>query len=189
VRRLGDLWRDPRHAFPEEAQEHGGAHAVVKGDGDLIWQRVLQDCGNGRPQPIYEGGKSKPRGSCRPAGTCCPAMPICGHPCKPCAAAPNTVPFVRYGAPMGSSRGSATAIRYCKKLSRSAAGDFALLPWRMITSIRSRWKTSVWPNAATMPSGWSNCVVSAPNVFALLARLSQLPDDTVFYPDHHGGGR
>ncbi len=48
--------------FPEEAQEQGGAHAVVKGDGDLIWQRVLQDCGNGRPQPIYEGGKIEAEG-------------------------------------------------------------------------------------------------------------------------------
>src|SRR5438105_13587663 len=27
--------------FPEEAHELGGAHAVVKGDGDLVWARVL----------------------------------------------------------------------------------------------------------------------------------------------------
>ena len=30
--------------YPEEALEQGGAHAVVKGDGDVIWQAVLQDC-------------------------------------------------------------------------------------------------------------------------------------------------
>lgn len=30
--------------FPDEAHEHGGAHAVVKGDGDVIWPRVIRDC-------------------------------------------------------------------------------------------------------------------------------------------------
>jgi radical SAM superfamily enzyme YgiQ (UPF0313 family) len=29
--------------YPEEAQRLGGAHAVVKGDGDLIWPVVLDD--------------------------------------------------------------------------------------------------------------------------------------------------
>ena len=43
--------------FPEEAHEHGGAHAVVKGDGDLIWKQVVRDCLAGRPQPIYDGGR------------------------------------------------------------------------------------------------------------------------------------
>ena len=35
--------------FPEEAREHGGAHAVVRGDGDLIWPTVVADCCAGRP--------------------------------------------------------------------------------------------------------------------------------------------
>ncbi|MCI0356450.1 MAG: B12-binding domain-containing radical SAM protein [Acidobacteria bacterium] len=43
--------------YPEEAQELGGAHAVVKGDGDLVWPEVLADCSNGGPQPIYAGGR------------------------------------------------------------------------------------------------------------------------------------
>ena len=30
--------------YPEEPFEHGGAHAVVKGDGDVIWSQVLRDC-------------------------------------------------------------------------------------------------------------------------------------------------
>lgn len=29
--------------YPEEAFERGGAHAVVKGDGDVIWAQVLAD--------------------------------------------------------------------------------------------------------------------------------------------------
>ena len=43
--------------FPAEAASHGAAHAVVKGDGDLIWARVVADCLAGNPQPVYEGGR------------------------------------------------------------------------------------------------------------------------------------
>jgi radical SAM superfamily enzyme YgiQ (UPF0313 family) len=43
--------------FPGEAHEHGGAHAVVKGDGDLVWPRVLADREAGSVLPIYDGGR------------------------------------------------------------------------------------------------------------------------------------
>jgi len=43
--------------YPEEALERGYAHAVVKGDGDVIWGKVLQACIQGTPERIYEGGK------------------------------------------------------------------------------------------------------------------------------------
>src|SRR5437879_2080997 len=37
--------------------ELGVAHAVVKGDGDLAWPRVLADCCNGGPKSVYAGGQ------------------------------------------------------------------------------------------------------------------------------------
>jgi radical SAM superfamily enzyme YgiQ (UPF0313 family) len=43
--------------FPEEARERGAAHAVVRGDGDLVWQTVVEDCFACRPAPLYEGGR------------------------------------------------------------------------------------------------------------------------------------
>jgi radical SAM superfamily enzyme YgiQ (UPF0313 family) len=43
--------------YPEEAHQYGAAHAVVKGDGDLIWASVVEDCFAGRPSRIYEGGR------------------------------------------------------------------------------------------------------------------------------------
>ena len=46
--------------YPEEAHELGGAHAVVKGDGDLIWAQVLNDCVARRGQRVYEGGRVEP---------------------------------------------------------------------------------------------------------------------------------
>lgn len=43
--------------FPDEAREYGGAHAIVKGDGDFVWSRVVADCMAGRPAPLYDGGR------------------------------------------------------------------------------------------------------------------------------------
>src|SRR3989454_6604297 len=43
--------------FPEEAHQLGGAHAVVKGDGDIAWSKVLADCVQGVPKPVYVGGQ------------------------------------------------------------------------------------------------------------------------------------
>jgi radical SAM superfamily enzyme YgiQ (UPF0313 family) len=43
--------------FPDEAREHGRAHAVVSGDGDLVWSRVLDDCASGTLQERYDGGR------------------------------------------------------------------------------------------------------------------------------------
>jgi radical SAM superfamily enzyme YgiQ (UPF0313 family) len=43
--------------FPEEARTQGHAHAVVRGDGDLVWEKVVEDCFAGSPAPLYEGGR------------------------------------------------------------------------------------------------------------------------------------
>ena len=43
--------------FPEEAQERGAAHAIVTGDGDVAWGKVVVDCIAGNPAKIYEGGR------------------------------------------------------------------------------------------------------------------------------------
>ena len=43
--------------FPDEAREEGAAHAVVRGDGDVVWKQVVEDCFGGRPQGLYEGGR------------------------------------------------------------------------------------------------------------------------------------
>lgn len=43
--------------YPEEAFEFGGAHSVVKGDGDVVWAKALQDCVQNGPQRLYDGGR------------------------------------------------------------------------------------------------------------------------------------
>jgi radical SAM superfamily enzyme YgiQ (UPF0313 family) len=54
--------------YPDEAHELGGAHSVVKGDGDAIWPTVIADClaaqsadpagqSSSQLRRIYEGGR------------------------------------------------------------------------------------------------------------------------------------
>ncbi|HEY4360948.1 MAG TPA: radical SAM protein [Bryobacteraceae bacterium] len=46
--------------YSEEPFERGGAHVVVKGDGDIVWSQVLRDCAAGNPEKIYNGGRVEP---------------------------------------------------------------------------------------------------------------------------------
>jgi radical SAM superfamily enzyme YgiQ (UPF0313 family) len=43
--------------FPDEARTHGQAHAVVSGDGELVWPAVLADGTTGTLLPRYDGGR------------------------------------------------------------------------------------------------------------------------------------
>jgi radical SAM superfamily enzyme YgiQ (UPF0313 family) len=43
--------------YPDEALDIGGAHAVVKGDGDAIWAEVVRAAHSGTLQRLYEGGR------------------------------------------------------------------------------------------------------------------------------------
>jgi hypothetical protein len=43
--------------YPEEAHRLGAAHAVVKGDGDVVWPMVLAAAAEGTLKPLYEAGR------------------------------------------------------------------------------------------------------------------------------------
>jgi radical SAM superfamily enzyme YgiQ (UPF0313 family) len=43
--------------YPDEAHELGGAHAVVRGDGDVIWPIVLDEARRGVLKRLYDGGR------------------------------------------------------------------------------------------------------------------------------------
>ena len=43
--------------YPEEARSLGGAHAVVMGDGELVWATALADCRKSSPTATYLGGR------------------------------------------------------------------------------------------------------------------------------------
>ena len=60
--------------YPSEAHQLGGAHAVVKGDGDVVWGRVLADCSRGTPLPVI---------ICTHHGTRCIGLISTARPCGP----------------------------------------------------------------------------------------------------------
>jgi hypothetical protein len=43
--------------YPTEPHTLGGAHAVVRGDGDMMWGTVIADCAGGQPKLVYEAGR------------------------------------------------------------------------------------------------------------------------------------
>jgi tRNA A37 methylthiotransferase MiaB len=43
--------------YPDEAKSLGGAHAVVRGDGDVVWPHVLEHAARGTLQSVYEAGR------------------------------------------------------------------------------------------------------------------------------------
>ena len=43
--------------YPDEAQERGAAHAVVSGDGDVVWPMVIEHAVQGTLQSRYDGGR------------------------------------------------------------------------------------------------------------------------------------
>jgi len=54
--------------FPEEALERGEAHAVVKGDGDIAWGKVVTDCLAGAPDRSMKADGFKAASSWRRDG-------------------------------------------------------------------------------------------------------------------------
>ncbi len=43
--------------YPNEPHALGGANAVVRGDGDVIWSTVIDECVAGQPKLVYEAGR------------------------------------------------------------------------------------------------------------------------------------
>ena len=43
--------------YPDEADERGGAHTVVRGDGDVVWPLVIDQALQGTLQRRYDGGR------------------------------------------------------------------------------------------------------------------------------------
>jgi hypothetical protein len=43
--------------YSDEALNLGSAHAVAKGDGEIVWKEILADCAAGTLRRVYEGGR------------------------------------------------------------------------------------------------------------------------------------
>ena len=112
--------------FPEEAHQLGGAHAVVKGDGDIVWAQVLADASRA---PDSRSMRRPGRGQqFVPARwDLVPEAATCGRPCRPFAAVRSTVRSVRSGAPMASALASAPPTWSSKRWCSCGVSDFGFI--------------------------------------------------------------
>jgi len=93
--------------YPDEARDLGGAHVVVKGDGDVIWSKVIADILDGTAQGVYDGGRISGDQFVPARWDLAPRASYMWRRYRRCGAVRNTARSVRYGGPMGRSRGSA----------------------------------------------------------------------------------
>ncbi len=167
--------------FPDEAHEYGGAHAVVRGDGDTVWPTVIEDCAAGHPSPRYEGGRIEgdaflaarwdllPRGRYMWASV--QTVRGCPKHCSFCS-------VWRTDGQKPRQRLVTQVIREIVELRRLgfrfiALADDNFYPVSFADLAAAERKTD--------PSQWRMLDATRRERFELMEQLARLPDDMVFY--------
>ncbi len=167
--------------FPDEVVTHGGAHSVVRGDGDVIWPEVIADCLAGQPQPLYEGGRiagdqfASARWDLLPEGrymwASVQTVRGCPKHCSFCS-------VWRTDGQQPRQRGVDRVIREIVELRR--------LGFRFIALADDNFYPVAFGDLAQAkrradPSRLRELEALRDERFELMDRLSELPDDLVFY--------
>jgi radical SAM superfamily enzyme YgiQ (UPF0313 family) len=167
--------------YPEEALELGGAHSVVKGDGDIVWAKALADCQNGMPQTVYAGGQIE-------AGDFAPARW-------------DLVPRNRYmWASVQTIRGCPKHCSFCSvwrtdgQRPRQRTSDAVIKEIVQLRRLGFRFIALADDNFYPVTLTDLNLASQQKNTarlneltairaerFELMSRLAQLPDDTIFF--------
>jgi radical SAM superfamily enzyme YgiQ (UPF0313 family) len=167
--------------YPDEAVTHGAAHAVVKGDGDQVWGRVIDDCVNGTLQPLYDGGRvgannfAAARWSLMKAGrymwASVQTVRGCPKHCSFCS-------VWRTDGQIPRQRGSDAVMNEIVQLRRLGYRFIALADDNFypvtLEDIELATKHEKWDEVARLKS-------LREERFELMRRLAQLPDDTVMF--------
>ena len=167
--------------YPDEAHERGGAHAVVRGDGDVVWPLVIDHAVQGTLQPRYEGGRVDAEQFVPARWDLLPEGRYMWGRCRPCADARNIVRSARCGARTARSRGSAASTASWQRSSSCAGADSA--SWRSptTTSIRSRSTDLAMAERQGNVARLEQLQALRAERFELMARLAELPYDMVFF--------
>ena len=170
--------------YPDEALSRGGAHAVVKGDGDVVVAgRARRLPRPARCSRVYEGGRDRrPTSSCRRAGICCPRAATCGPRCRPCAAARSTARSARSGAPTARSRaqrGVDAVVEEIVELRRRGFRFIALADDNFYPVTLDDLAHGRAPRR--QGRGSSELQALRAERFELMERLAKLPNDMVFF--------
>jgi radical SAM superfamily enzyme YgiQ (UPF0313 family) len=167
--------------FPDEPFEHGMAHAVVRGDGDLVWPKVVADCLAGKAQRLYEGGRISgdqfvpARWDLLPEGrymwASVQTVRGCPKHCSFCS-------VWRTDGQQPRQRGVDLVVREIVELRRLgfrfiALADDNFYPVALADLAQAQRRAD--------PSRLHELEALRAERFELMARLAQLPDDLVFY--------
>ena len=167
--------------FPDEPFEHGNAHAVVRGDGDIVWPKAVEDCLAGAPQRLYEGGRIggdefvSARWDLLPEGrymwASVQTVRGCPKHCSFCS-------VWRTDGQQPRQRGVDRVVREIVELRRLgfrfiALADDNFYPVALADLAQARRRAD--------PSRLHELEALRAERFELMARLAQLPDDLVFY--------
>ena len=167
--------------FPDEVREHGGAHAVVSGDGDLVWPGVLADCAAGGPKPLYDGGRIEGDAFASARWDLLPADKYMWGSVQTVRGCPKHCSFCSVWRTDGQKprqRRIDEVVREVVELRRRgfrfvllADDNFYPVPLADLAAARRRSDTTRLETLTALRN----------ERFELMARLEQLPEDMVFY--------
>jgi len=167
--------------FPEEAHERGGANAVVKGDGDVIWSTVLSDCRRGTPQPVYEAGRVDASSFCSARWDLLPSNRYMWGSVQTLRGCPKHCSFCsvwRTDGQQPRQRAAEAVVTEIVELRRRGF-RFVLLADDNFYPVTA--DDLVQAARQSNPSRLESLKAIRAERFELMARLAELPDDMVFF--------
>lgn len=167
--------------YPDEAHELGGAHGVVRGDGDVVWARTLQDCAQGIPQRIYEAGRIEAGGFLPARWDLLPRDRYMWASVQTVRGCPKHCSFCSVWRTDGQAvrqRAADVVVREVVELRRLgfrfiALADDNFYPVTLADLAQAARRSN--------PERLEQLEAQRAERFELMARLAKLPDDTVFY--------
>ena len=150
--------------YPEEAHELGGAHAVVRGDGDVVWPLVLDHAVHGTLQRTYEGGRVDADRFVPARWELLPEGRYMWGSVQTVRGCPEAL-FVLLGLAHRRPEAAAARASMVSSPRSSSCGDTGFGSWRWptTTSIRSRWRIWRWRSVSRTRHGSSSCRRCAPS--------------------------
>ena len=167
--------------YPAEAHERGGAHAVVRGDGDLVWEGVVEDCFAGRPAPLYEGGRVSGEEFLSARWDLLPKRRYMWGSVQTVRGCPKHCSFCSVWRTDGQEPRQRQADRVVREVV-----ELRRLGFRFITLADDNFYPVTFADIAQAkrradPSRLHELQELRDEQFELMAQLAQLPDDLVFY--------
>ncbi|HTM27291.1 MAG TPA: radical SAM protein [Vicinamibacterales bacterium] len=167
--------------YPDEARELGGAHAVVTGDGDIIWGRVLDDCVAQKIQPLYAGGRIEADAFVPARWSLLPPASYMWASVQTVRGCPKHCSFCSVWRTDGQrprQRGSDAVIEEIVELRRRGFRFIALADDNFYPVTLTDLQMAA---RRADPHQLESLKATRRERFTLMARLAQLPDDMVFF--------